>query len=281
MIRTFACRQPEPQARLLALALALALPLGLACGGKGGASRGEPSAVQGRSPRPADPDPPSPPPEEPDPLRFTFAATAPRAASLPHEAEDEARAAGHFQNGYRDSAAVLVHALREGRTYVLLARRASWLNAPGTWSVFMGSVEATDLDDAGRPSFSRAAEHELYEESVTVYHRTDALALRACPTHVKHYAAGQKSKTFFSRQPYLPAEVFQAGYEHVRNHQKPRHFQENDAFRWVRAEDLLACTSRTGTFTDEAGKTHAMELFKPFFFALSAPGYKDRLASLL
>lgn len=48
-----------------------------------------------------------------------------------------------------------------------------------------------------------------------------------------------------------------------------------------RAEDLLACASRTGAFTDEAGKTLAMELFKPFFFALSAPGYKDRLASLL
>lgn len=66
--------------------------------------------------------------------------------------------------GFQDSASVLVYADQGGRQYVLLARRAPWLGGHGTWGVFMGSVEPTDLDGSGNRSFSRAAEHELYEE---------------------------------------------------------------------------------------------------------------------
>ena len=88
-------------------------------------------------------------------------------------------ASPHQNGGFSDGTGVLVYAEKDGPLYVLLARRADWLlNGKGTWGAFGGTVAPSDLDDAGNRSFSRAAEPELYEESVTVYHQTDAKDLR-------------------------------------------------------------------------------------------------------
>ena len=122
-------------------------------------------AAAALQPQPA---PKSPYPTTPSPST----AHPPFANPLPHDAQDVSQVwpRGTFQ----DSAAVLVYADHGIQTYVLMARRAPWLSSAGTWSVFMGSVERTDLDSSGAISFARAAEHELFEESVTVYHQTDA-----------------------------------------------------------------------------------------------------------
>ena len=182
--------------------------------------------------------------------------------------------------GHRDSASVLVYADQGGRPYVLLARRAPWLSSAGTWGVFMGSVETTDLDDSGGMSFSRAAEHELYEESVTVYHQTDAHALRACPTHMKHYSSGLKSRTFFAKLSYLKEDLFNEGYRFAVAQNKPRKFQENDQFRWVLLDDLRACNAPNWVFHDVAGNPHTMRLFGVFHRILMEPGYKAVLQGL-
>lgn len=200
-------------------------------------------------------------------------------ALLAYDPADEAHPAPAGQP-YQDSAAVLPYAEHNGRTYVLLARRASWLSHPGTWGVFMGAVEATDLDATGRRSFARAAEHELYEESVSIYHRTDANALRACPTHLLQFPSGVRSRTFFTRQAYLPEQVFNEGFAYAVQHNLPIAFRKNDQFRWVLLDDLLACTGPAASLRDAAGSRHGMNLFPVFHQVLSSPAYQDMLRNL-
>jgi 8-oxo-dGTP pyrophosphatase MutT (NUDIX family) len=226
--------------------------------------------------------PPAPArPEEVDEA-FVFNPVAPHADPLPHDPADAAQslvsAAGH-----RDGAGVFVYADHGGSAYVLLARRAPWLSASGTWGVFGGSVETTDLDSAGHLSYARAAEHELYEESVTVYHRTDAIALRACPTHLKQWRSGLRFRTFFLEQPYIPAARFNAGYADAIRQGRHHKFRENDEYRWVRLDDLKDCAAaraQTFSFTDPQGARQDLRLFHGFFRALVDPGYRAEMNNL-
>jgi hypothetical protein len=176
-----------------------------------------------------------------------------------------------------------VYADQGGRLYVLLARRADWLRGKGTWGTFGGTVEPSDLDDAGHRSFSRAAEHELYEESVTIYHRTDANDLRGGPTHLHTARSGAAFRTFFSRQDYVPAERFNEGYVYAKA-RKPHKFWENDKYLWVRMDEFKACVaagrrSATFTFTDPAGASHSLNLFSGFIRVFT-PGFLHELNNL-
>jgi predicted small lipoprotein YifL len=232
-----------------ALLLGGAMAILAACGGGGPVLNAPP------------PPKPQPPPAQPE---FHFHDQAPRAEHLPYDAQDQARPLVSPE-GHRDSAAVFVYADRGNRMYVLLGRRGKSLSLPGTWGVFQGSVEETDLDATGRMSFARAAEHELYEESVTVYHDTDANALRACRAYTREYRSGLRTRTFFLRRPYLPESLFNDGYAYAAGHRKPHRFLENDQFRWVLLEDLLACGQAMATFQDVAGVRHPMTLYQPFY----------------
>lgn len=130
----------------------------------------------------------------------------------------------------------------------------------------MGAVEATDKDSTGSLSFSRAAEHELYEESITVYHSVDANALRACPAVMKRGASGVRLRTFFLERPYEPKEIFEEGIVYARKN-LPKHFQENDRFLWIRLDDLKACARAgraTATFEDPQGSKHTLDLYGGF-----------------
>lgn len=209
---------------------------------------------------------------------FTWHGTAPFANPLPHHAQDVGRTwpAGTFQ----DSAAVLVYADHGNQTYVLMARRAPWLSSAGTWSVFMGGVERTDLDSSGAISFARAAEHELFEESVTVYHQADANDLRRCPSDLRTFRSGRKSRTFFARLPFVPEAQLNQGYAFAVQSGKDKKFKENDQFRWVLLQDLAACTAPTWDFTDVTGTRHSMNLFRVFFETLERPDYKNHLRAL-
>lgn len=274
-VRSF--NMPSKTSSLLVVALAV---LAAGCGGNGG---GEPRATGNPGPVAS---PPAPNPVrlttgDPAPVSgtFTFHPTAPHARHLAFDAQDQAQPTVTRQ-GHRDSAAVLVYAEHRGRNHVLLARRAPWLSEAGTWSVFMGSVEATDLDSAGSMSYARAAEHELYEESVTVYHDTDANALRALPTHMKTYGSGLRSRTFFAKLPYHPEKLFNDGFAFATRQGKPRKFLENDQFRWVLLDELKAASAPVGTFKDAAGTAHTMTLYSAFARVLVEPAYKAVLNTL-
>jgi hypothetical protein len=145
---------------------------------------------------------------------FILNGAAPHANPFPYDAQDVAQTIVS-PKGHRDGAGVFVYANQGPKTYVLLARRAPWLSASGKWGVFGGSVETTDLDSAGHMSYARAAEHERYEESATVYHQTDAIALRNRRTHLKQWRSGLKFRTFFSKQPYFPEARFNQGYAYA------------------------------------------------------------------
>jgi len=225
---------------------------------------------------------PSPPVhvEPDDNEKFVFHPAAPHADPLPEDPQDLAQPPSR---GYRDGAGVFVYASRGGAVWVLLARRATWLSAPGTWGVFGGSVESGDRDSAGHLSFARAGEHELYEESVTVYHQTDANALRACPAHLKHWRSGGRFRTFFSRQRYVPASTFNEGYAYAVRQRLSHTFRENDQYCWVPLDELKAAAlarTRTAPFTDPEGNRQSMELFSAFFGALTDPGYVAQLDAL-
>jgi len=247
--------------KILNLSLAIGLTaLGLAGCGGGGASR------QATPERQATP---------PDTHAFTFTKPAPRANHLAFDARDEAHP--------KDSAAVSVCATHAGKKYVLLARRAPWLGGAGTWGTFGGGVDPADKDSTGSLSFARAAEHEFYEETVSVYHSTDANDLRACPTHLKRWKSGARTRTFFSSQPWIPEERFNRGYAYAVQKNLPKAYRENDAFRWVLLEDLLACAAanaRTADFRDADGTVHSLELFGGFFKALRSGSYQARLREL-
>ncbi len=191
-------------------------------------------------------------------------------------------ASSHQNGGFSDGAGVLVYAEEGGQLYVLLARRADWLlNGKGTWGAFGGTVEPSGLDDAGNRSFSRAAEHELYEESATVYHKTDANDLRNCATHLHHPPGRAAFRTFFSRQDYVPAERFNAGYAYARQH-RAHAFWENDQHLWARMDEFKACVAArkgTATFTDPAGASHTLKLFGGFIRVLG-PSFLHQLNNL-
>ena len=237
-------------------------------------SSGAPAAAQKAAPG-AKPTPPRN-------MGFTFNTTAPHANPLAFDAADEAQDMVSPQ-GHRDGAGVFVYATRAGRAYALLARRAPWLGGHGTWGAFGGSVEKTDLDATGTLSYARAAEHELYEESVTVFHQTDANDLRACPSHLKHWRSGLRFRTFFSKQAFLPAKRFNEGYAYAVKHNLKLKFRENDEFRWVPLEAVKAsgrANTRTCTYVDKAGLSQTINLFPGFFAALREPGYLAVLDTL-
>ena len=246
--------------RTLLAASALALVL-TGCPGGGGDPAAKPPPSTGTPPPPT---PPNGQPPVPD-AGFRFHDTPPHASPLPQLGWDVA--SPHQNGGFPDGAGVLVYTEKDGQLYVLLARRADWLlNGKGTWGAFGGTVEPSDLDDAGNRSFSRAAEHELYEESVTVYHQTDANDLRNGATHLHHPPGRAAFRTFFSRQDYVPAERFDEGYTYARQH-KALKFWENDQYLWVRMDEFKACVAarkRTATFTDPAGAGHTLNLFGGF-----------------
>ncbi|MDR3672712.1 MAG: NUDIX hydrolase [Holophaga sp.] len=247
------------------------------CGGGGGHQEAKSGATPPAPPRAVIPNPPA---DQDD--GFTFNPQAPNANPLPYDPQDVAQSMVSRQ-GNRDGAGVFVYATHNGQTFVLLARRAPWLGSPGTWGVFGGSVETTDLDSAGRMSYSRAAEHELYEESVTVYHQTDAVALRACPSHIKQWNSGLRFRTFFSRQRYYPESRFNQGYAYAIQHRLARKYQENDEYRWVRLDDLQACAharARSHAFRDGTGASHTLQLFNGFYRALIDPGYIAQMNAL-
>jgi hypothetical protein len=110
----------------------------------------------------------------------------------------------------------------------------------GEGGVFGGGVGAKDTDAAGTPCYARAAEHELYEVTVSVYHATDANALRACPSHLKTFRSGWRFRAFLARQPYRSAEIFNQGYRYAEQQPLGHAFRENDTCRWV----LLAAHRR-------------------------------------
>lgn len=205
---------------------------------------------------------------------FTFNPAAPQAKALPFDPGDEATP--HPRTGKLGAAGVFVYTVRDGQRKVLLAKRASWLKGAGEWSVFGGVVETTDQDSTGKVSYARAAEHELYEETVTVYHETDARAMRLCPTHMTTFRSGFKVRTFFVKQKHVPASVFNQGFRHAESHKLPMKFRENEKFRWVPLEDLMAAAA-TGTpavqVLDGKGTSQTLDLHGPFFRALSEPGY--------
>ena len=238
---------------------------------------------QGGAPAITKPGDPNPKPG-PSPITYTFDQPGPHANPLPHDPQDEART--HAGQPYRDGAAVLVYADHQGRTYVLLARRDTWLSSPGTWAVFGGSVETTDLDTTRhRMSFSRAAEHELYEESATVYRGTDAVALRACRSHMKTtFNSPVKFRTFFSRQAYIPRERFVDGYQAAKQKGNAyRKFWENDDYLWVQLDELQACAAagaRTYRFTDADGTSHQLNLLSGFCRTLFTADFIQALNNL-
>ena len=222
------------------------------------------------------PAPPAAPVGAPAPVKpvFAFQPVAPHAQVLPFDPGDEATP--NPRNGKFGAAGVFVYAVHGGQRWALLARRASWLKGAGEWSAFGGVVEATDLDSTGKVSFARAAEHELYEETVTVYHGTDANAMRLCPTFMTTFKSGFKVRTFFVKQPHLPASVFNQGVLHAESQHLPKQFRENEKFLWVPLDDLLAAASAgipSVQVTGRKGTQHALVLHGPFFKALSEPGY--------
>lgn len=246
--------------------------LGLAFPGCGGGGDSSPAAVASTPPSTT----PSPRPKK---KGFVFNPMAPHAAHLSFDARDQAlpRTKG------RDGAGVFVYATRNGGTYVLLGRRASWLGAAGEWNIFGGSVERTDLDSTGSMSFARAAEHELYEESVTVYHSLDANALRACPSHLKQWRVGSRYRTFFAKLPYVPREQFLEGCAYARQHSLAHAYQENDDFRWVRLEDLKAAglaRTKTALLTDVDGREATYTLFSCPYNILTEPDCQELLERL-
>jgi 8-oxo-dGTP pyrophosphatase MutT (NUDIX family) len=259
------------------------------CAGSGGTTPGTavPAAgpAQVRKPAPV----PAPTAGTPAPAAapaprgvFTFQPVAPHAAHLPFDAQDEA-IARPGQPSKLGGAGVFVYTTHRGQEYVLLARRAKWLRGPGEWGVFGGGVEAKDTDAAGKPCYARAAEHELYEETVSVYHETDANALRACPSHLKTFRSGWRFRTFFSRQPYRSADILNQGYRYAEQQPLGHAFRENDKFRWVLLEDLKASAlakTATAAFTDVKGAKHTLVLHGPFFAALTDAGYLALLNTL-
>jgi hypothetical protein len=249
------------------------------CGGGGGQSASparmdqaaRPGAAPGRSPGQASD-------------AFQFHTPAPHAASLPHDPADTPPllAGGSYGHG----AAVLVYADHQQQRYVLLGRRSHWLSGSGHWGVFGGGVEAGDTDDTGQPSFARAAEHELYEESVSIYHETDAMALRQCPSHLKTAAGGARYRTFFARMDFIPETRFNAGAAYAVQHLNAsgdRKFKENDRFLWVRLSDLAAC-SQQGTpqasFTDPMGHARTLRLWTGFWRTLKEADFRQTLSQL-
>jgi len=212
---------------------------------------------------------------------FTFNGSAPHANPLPHDPQDEAQTLRVRAHG--DGAGIFVYSTHNHNTYVLLARRAPWLGHPGKWGVFGGGVETTDLDGSNRMSYSRAAEHELHEESVTVYHQTDALALRACPSHLKQWHSGLRFRTFFCRLPYHPESRFNNGYAYAVQHNLAHKYRENDQYRWVLLDDLKACAhahAQSYSFRDVAGARHTLQLYHGFFWALIDSSYIAQMDNL-
>jgi len=97
---------------------------------------------------------------------------------------------------------------------------------------------------------------------------------------MKHFSSGARFRTFFLKQPYVPASKFNEGYAYVVSHQKPTKFRENDEFRWVLLDDLRACSASNWTFHDVAGSQHPMNLFSVFFNILKEPSFKAAMQDL-
>jgi hypothetical protein len=253
------------------------------CGGGGSGSQAASPARMDQPVKPTGGAPPAPSPgQSSDALQFHT--PAPRAPSLPHDPADAA--ALGTAGGFGDGAAVLVYADHQQLRYVLLGRRSHWLRGSGHWGVFGGGVDPGDTDDAGQPSFSRAAEHELYEESVSIYHQTDAMALRQCPSHLKTGAGGARYRTFFAAQPFIPETRFNAGAAYADQHLTApgdRKYKENDQFLWVRLDDLIACSQSGtdhGSFTDPQGHAHTLQLWSGFWRTLKEADFRQTLSRL-
>lgn len=253
------------------------------CGGGGNGSQAANPARMDQPVKPAGGALPDPSPGQAADA-FQFHTPAPHAPSLPHDPADAA--ALGTAGGFGDGAAVLVYADHQQQRYVLLGRRSRWLSGSGHWGVFGGGVDAGDTDDTGQPSFARAAEHELYEESVSIYHQTDAMALRQCPSHLKTAAGGARYRTFFARQDFIPETRFNAGAAYANQHLNApgdRKYKENDRFLWVRLSDLAAC-SQQGTpqasFTDPLGHARTLRLWSGFWRTLREADFRQTLSQL-